>query len=131
MMTDFDITELEDWLVELVRDRLGVSANVFTDRPKSLDAQVTDFVVAKVTGNVSDLSAYGRCVVAFHLFAKDAANRKNGKRLSVMYKKLLPGFPVEEGRYIFSGMPVLVGDVADDFGYHARILQIQTIIKNQ
>ena len=131
MMTDFDITDLEDWLAKLVRDRLGVSANVFTDRPKSLDAQVSDFVVAKVTGNVSDLAAYGRCVLAVHLFAKDVANRKNGKKLSVMYKKLLPGFPVEDGRYIVSGMPVLVGDVADDFGYHARIVQIPTIIKIQ
>ena len=129
MTNDFDITEIESWLAEYVRDVLKVSKNVFSDRPKSLDNSCSDFVVAKVSGGVGDVSAYGKCTLAFHLFARDISNRKNGKKLSVMYKRLIAGFPAADGRYILSGVPVTVGDVADDFGFHARIIQIKTILK--
>ncbi len=129
MTNDFDITEIESWLTGYVRDVLNVSKNVFTDRPKALDSSCGDFVVAKVSGGVGDVAAYGRCTVSFHLFAKDVSNRKNGKKLSVMYKKLIAGFPAADGRYIFSGVPVVIGDVGDDFGFHARIVQLKTLLK--
>lgn len=128
-MNDFDITDLENWLAAYIRDTLGISKNVFDDRPKSLEKSCDDFVVAKVSGGISDDAAYGKCTVAFHLFARDISGRKNSKKLSVMYRKLISGFPVEWGRYIVSGVPVLVGDVGDDFGFHARMVQIKTIIK--
>lgn len=129
MTNDFDITEIESWLAAYVRDVLNVSKNVFSDRPKSLDNSCNDFVVAKVSGGVGDVSAYGECTLAFHLFARDISNRKNGKKLSVMYKRLIAGFPAADGRYILSGVPMTVGDVADNFGFHARIIQIKTILK--
>lgn len=129
MTNEFDITDIEAWLADYVRTTLKVSKNVFSDRPKSLDSPCDDFVVAKVTGSIADTAAYGRCSVGFRLFARDISNRKNGKKLSVMYRRLIAGFPAEHGRYIFSGIPVIVGDVADDFGFHARIIQIKTIIK--
>lgn len=128
-MNDFDITEIEDWIIAYVRDVLKVSAAVFNDRPKAIDKSINDFVVARVSGRVTDVSAYGRCNVVFNLFARDISNRKNSKKLSVMYKKLISGFPLEEGRYIVSGIPVLVGDVGDDFGFHDRVLQVKIIIK--
>lgn len=127
-MNDFDITDIEERLKEIVRDELQVSAMVFSDRPKSA-ATGDDFCVVKVSGTVRDRGAYGECTVGIHLFAKDISHRKNGKKLSVMYKKLMAGLPYSDGRYIFDDTPSVIGDTADDYGFHARIIQMHTIIK--
>ena len=116
-MNDFDITDIETRLKEIIRDELKVSSVVYNNRPKSADISGNDFCVVKVTGTVADKAAYGECVVYIHLFAKDIQNQKNGKKLSVMYKKL------------FDETPKLIGDTADDYGFHVRILQLHTIIK--
>lgn len=128
-MNDFDITDIENRIKEIVRDELKVSATVYNDRPKSADIGGNDFCVVKVSGTVRDMAAYGECTVYIHLFAKDISNQKNGKKLSVMYKKLVAGLPYSDGRYIFDETPSVLGDTADDYGFHARILQLQTIIK--
>ena len=128
-MNDFDITDIEVRLKEIVRDELKVSATVFNNRPKSADISGNDFCVVKVSGSVVDHAAYGECTVGIHLFAKDISNQKNGKKLSVMYKKLVAGLPYDDGRYLFDETPRLIGDTADDYGFHARILQMHTIIK--
>lgn len=131
MTNDFDITEFEEWALTFVRDTLSVSGNVYSDRPKVLSAKCDDFAVVRVSGRMVDEAAYGRCTLAVDLFSRDISGRKNGKKLSVMYKKLIAGFPAETGRFILSGVPVVIGDVADDYGYHARMVQIKTIIKTQ
>lgn len=128
-MNDFDITDIETRVKEIVRDELKVSTTVFNNRPKSADISGNDFCVVKVSGTVQDRGAYGECVIGIHLFAKDISNQKNGKKLSVMYKKLVKGLPYDDGRYIFDETPTTVGDTADDYGFHARILQLHTIIK--
>lgn len=128
-MNDFDITDIENRIKEIVRDELKVSATVYNDRPKSADIGGNDFCVVKVSGTVRDMAAYGECTVYIHLFAKDISNQKNGKKLSVMYKKLVAGLPYSDGRYIFDETPSVLGDTADDYGFHARILQLQTLIK--
>lgn len=130
MMNDFDITGVEKWLASLVRG-LGVSENVFTSRPKSLAKGVDDFAVVSVTGTLADYAAYGDGYVTIDLFAKDVNGRKNGDRLSVMYRRLLDGFPVEDGRYIIGGFPSVQGDAPDDFGFHARLIQTKLTIKVQ
>lgn len=128
-MNDFDITDIETRLKVIVRDELGVSAKVFNNRPKSADIGGNDFCVVKVSGSVRDLAAYGECTVNVQLFAKDISHQKNGKKLSVMYKKLVSGLPYEDERYLFDETPIIVGDTADDYGFHVRILQMHTIIK--
>ncbi len=128
-MNDFDITDIETRVKAIVRDELQVSKTVFNNRPKSADIKDGDFCVVKVMGSVSDLSAYGECTVSISLFAKDVSNQKNGKKLSVMYKKLVKGLPYTDGRYLFDDTLTVVGDTADDYGYHARIVQMHTIIK--
>ena len=55
--------------------------------------------------------------------------QKNGKKLSVMYKKLVAGLPFDDGRYLFDETPKVLGDTADDYGFHARVIQLNTIIK--
>ena len=128
MMNVFDITELEDALVRIVRDDLKVSGTVYASRPKTAP-QRPDYVVARVSGGVEDMGAYGECRVVFELFAKNANSSKNGKRLSVMYRTLIEGLPSYFGRYEFDNMPNIVGDTEDDYGFNCRIVSIKTTIK--
>ena len=128
-MNDFDITDIENAISDAVRE-LGVSANVWNNRPKATDDSINDFVVVKVTGGVSDKAALGQTRIAIHLFARDILEMKNGKKLSVMQKALegLPLWP-NEGRYLIDGHPRIVGDTPDDFGFHARIISFRLYIK--
>lgn len=130
MMNDFDITDVERWLVPYLRE-LGVSDNVYTSRPRSLERNIEDFAIVSVTGTLADRAAYGDGYVAMDLFSKDVNGRKNGDRLSVMYRKLITGFPAESGRYIIGDYPTVQGDAGDDFGFHVRMLQAKLIIKIQ
>lgn len=126
MTNDFDITTIEDAVIEIVRN-LGISKKVYANRPKAADP-ATDFVVVGVDG-INDRAAYGECTVSIDLFAKDIDNVKNMKKLSVMYQKLRKGFPAASGRMIFDIEWNILGDTPDDFGFHARMIRIQTTIK--
>lgn len=129
MMNDFDITDIEKAVADAVRG-LGVSANVWNNRPKATDDSINDFVVVKVTGGVSDKAAFGQTRIAIQLFARDILEMKNGKKLSVMQKSLegLPLWP-NEGKFLIDGHPRIVGDTPDDFGFHARIISFRLYIK--
>lgn len=126
MINDFDISTIEDAVIEIVRN-LGVSKKIYPNRPKATDS-ATDFVVIGVDG-VDDLSAYGSCTISIDLFAKDIDYVKNRKKLSVMYQKLRKGFPAYSGRLLFDTDWNILGDTPDNFGFHARMIRIQTTIK--
>lgn len=129
MINDFDITDIEKAVADAVRD-LGVSAHVWNNRPKATDDTISDFVVVRVTGGVSDKAAFGQTRIAVSLFARDIMDMKNSKKLSVMQKKLyeLPLWP-NEGKFLIDGHPRYVGDTPDDFGFHARIITFRLYIK--
>ena len=127
MINNFDISAIEDEVMEIVRS-LNVSKKVYPNRPKSSES-VADFVVVGVINGVNDLSTYGECTISIDLFAKDIEHIKNKKKLSLMYEKLIDGFPAESGRLLFSTEWNILGDTADDYGYHARLIRIKTIVK--
>lgn len=126
MINNFDITAIEDEVRTIVRN-LKVSDKVYANRPKATESS-SDFVVVKVS-DIADLAAYGECVVSIDLFAKDASGFKNGKKLSLMYHKLVNGLPASAGRLIFDTEPNILGDTPDDYGFHARLIRIKTIVK--
>ena len=129
MNENYDITRIEECVRDIVRS-LGVSQNVFCNRPKALPESLSDFVVVKVSGTVFDLATYARCTIRVDLFAKDVNSIKNGKKLSVMYQKLVEGIPSMVDKIFLTTSPNIVGDTGDDFGFHARMLQFNnTIIK--
>lgn len=127
MTNDFDITMIEDEVIAVIRS-LGVSDKVYANRPKATDT-ASDFVVAMVSGEVQDKGCYGECMLSIYLFAKDISYIKNTKKLSVMYQKFRAGFPASSGRLLFDLEWNVLGDSPDDFGFHARIIRIQTTIK--
>ncbi len=129
MNANYDITTIEEAIRSIVRS-LGVSENVFCNRPKALPESVSDFVVVKVSGTVADLATYARCTIRIDLFTKDVNTIKNGKKLSVMYQKLVEGVPSLADKIFLTTSPNIIGDTPDDFGFHARMLQFNnTIIK--
>lgn len=129
MINDFDITDIEKAFADAIRG-LGVSEHVWNNRPKATDDSIDDFAVVKVTGGVSDKYAFGQCRVSLYLFARDVKEMKNSARLSYMQKAFTDGIPMRIGKYIADHTPRYVGDTADDFGFHVRIISFSVIIKS-
>lgn len=136
-MNNFDISSIESAFVAIVKAG-KVSDAIYTNRPKSAPS-ATDFVVVRVADSVEDMQAFGRCTVAVDLFARNVANTKNGAKLSYMYKQLLACLPQEyevkakngkvSASYLIDGKPTILADAVDDFDFHARIVNINVIIK--
>ena len=129
-MNDFDITDIETTLKGIVR-RSGASETVYSNRPKATPSPKDDFVVVSVVGNVDDVAAYGSCKVFIYLFARDSQAFKNGPKLSKMQTALKSGMPGFEGRYEFDRNYSVLGDVPDDYGYHARVIELLVTIKSE
>ena len=130
MTNKYDITVIEAAVVAALRNA-GVSANVFTNRPRSSTKSLADFVVCHITGGIVDRCAVGECVFSFSLFAQDIENIKNGKKLSVLQDRLMNALPYEVERVVFKPYSArVIGDTPDGAGYHARVITIQAFIKN-
>lgn len=128
MPNNFDQTRIEDLVGNVIRG-LGVSANVYPNRPRSSLADLKDFVVCKVTGRIEDLRSFGACTLSVHLFAKDAAHGKNREKLSAMQRTLIEGMPRSVENLLIDDVPTIVGDTPDKNGYHARIINYSLILK--
>lgn len=134
-MTDYDITDIEKLASDTIR-ALGVSTHVWNNRPKATDDSISEFVVVKVTGGITDKAAFGQTRLAVHLFARDVKEMKNSAKLSVMQKALEslptwiePADPMQGHGLLIDGHPRIVGDTPDDFGFHARIITFRIFIK--
>ena len=129
-MNNFDITDIENTLKGIIRES-GVSQTVYSNRPKATPTPKEDFVVVSVTGRVDDRSTYGECRVLIYLFARDAQALKNGPKLSKMHSAFISGSPGFAGKYEFDRRPSVLGDIADDYGYHARVIELFVNIKSE
>lgn len=130
-MNSFDQTTIEESLKSALTDIFGSTYKIYNSRPSSTSSTNDSFIVAKVSGSITDLSTYGKCTCGIHLFTKDLAGMKNTKKLSKMYSTLISGLASANGRLIFDINPTVVGDVPDDYGYTVRIINLQTTIKLQ
>ena len=129
--TNYDINKIELELKSVVMTA-GLSLNVYTgDRPSISDTTQNELVVVSVASTLTDMSAYGRCICAIDMFAKDLSNGcKNGTKLSIMTQKAISIFPISSINYIFSTEPNIIPMGTDTFGYHVERLQITVLIKN-
>ncbi|MBO7323412.1 MAG: hypothetical protein J6U51_07510 [Bacteroidales bacterium] len=126
-MNNFDTTDIEQAFGQAMEDA-GVTSLILNNRPKA-KLQTADFAVVRVGYDVTDLAAYGTCSVRIALYARDVDNLKNGVKLGVMYDKLIAGMPMEIGRYLVDPNPIISPDIADDYGFHARIVTFRITIK--
>lgn len=129
MMTNYDLSALEDAVISALKAG-GVTSQVYADRPKSKET-AAEFTVVSAKGQFDDKAAYANGNLYISLFAKDVENQKNRKKLGVLYARLIACMPAQIGRYMFSIHPVIVGDRADDYGFHARMVIFNVTIKVQ
>lgn len=127
MINDFDISEIEEKVSTALR-ALGFP-RVWNNRPKATDDTISDFVVVRVAGGISDKAAFGTCRVLVTLFARDVKEMKNSKKLSLMQKKAR-GLSQWIEPLLIKGTPRIVGDTPDDFGFHGRTINYKVYIKS-
>lgn len=133
----YNITLLEDTIKALLRQS-GITDKIYPNRPKSATSEQS-FVVVEMNASLIDEDTYADCVVGVHLFAKDVNNVKNGQRMNWLYNHVIDGIPAEYevkengnviASYVIDLNPIVLPDVPDDFGFHARIIQYSITIKN-
>lgn len=127
MNENYDISVIETELQGILR-QLGVSDKVYCNRPQAVVDSASDFVVVKVTSSLDDLATYGKFSFSVSLFAKDLQNIKNNKKLSVMYQRMVAGFPTSTNSLLITSKPRVLGDAPDDFGFHARVIVFNNVI---
>ena len=125
-MNDFDITDIEALVSAEVR-KLGIT-HVWNNRPKATDDSISDFVVVRVSGGITDKAAFGQCRLSIYIYVRDVKGMKNAKKLSVINKKI-EGLPLWIDPLLIDGHPRIVGDTPDDFGFHCRIINYRITIK--
>lgn len=137
-MKVYDSTRLEDAIRGLLVSA-GVCERVYSGRPKS-KVQENAFAVVTLTDSIVDADTYADTHLGIHLFVRDVESEKNGRKLSYMQKMLEGCIPaemdvMEDGEvvdsYIIDLNPLILPDVADDYGFHARILDFTITIKNK
>ena len=132
-MSIYDQTPIETALGEASRDA-GPSKNVWPNRPRSTQADLKDFIVARVSGPIRPLTGGGNlseCTISISLFSRNVSNMKNSKKLSVMQEKV-EALPLEIENIVFKPFSYRVlGDRDDGNGYHFRLINIQAFIKKR
>lgn len=128
MINVLDITAIEEALCNAVR-KAGITEPVYTSRPNATANTADAFIVVHVSGNVVDSHALARCVASVNIFVRDIGGFKNTKKISLMYKTLVRGLALEDGALMFSNTPRIIAETPDSYGYHVRILNIDTTIK--
>lgn len=126
-MTNYDVTDLEQAFIGFVTTG-GVTETVYDARPKAT-VSAQDFAVVRMTGKLEDLATYGETEVGVHLFARDIQTRKNGKKLQLMQSRLMAAVPAETDDLYIDIHPFILPDVADDYGFHARIITFSVTVK--
>lgn len=132
-MSIFDQTPIETSFCDAIR-AAGVSANVWPNRPRSTQADLIDFVVARVSGPIRPLTgnaALAECTVSISLFSRNVSNMKNSKKLSVMQGKV-ESLPLRIDNLVVKPFSIRVlGDSDDGNGYHFRLITLSVFIKKQ
>lgn len=130
MKLTYDIQEIENVLADFCKSA-DLSKNIFKgQRPNNIDTKMSDFSVVSVPSGVTDLAAYGRCVSRIEMFVKNLSDgTKNGVKFSLMYRKLVEAFPIQNDTYLFELHPRIIQLGNDKNGYFVQALNINTIIK--
>lgn len=127
-MRCYNITEIEDTFKALLGSVTSLG-KVYNDRPKAEEKTNDFFTVVKCIGGLDDEHTYATTTLYVALFAKDLSHIKNSKKLGVMQKALFNAMPAERENILIDQHPDVLPDVADDYGYHARIINFSILIK--
>lgn len=129
-MKFYSVSDIESAFKAFVKDG-GVTITVYDARPKSVVSGVSDFAVVRMTARLEDMATFGETEVGVHLFAKDIQAFKNTEKLDLMHERLMAAVPAETEDLYIDIHPFVLPDVADDYGFHARIITFSVTIKNR
>ncbi len=132
-MSILDPTAIETAMCDAIRIA-GVSDNVWPNRPRSSQKNLSDFVVARVSGQIRPLTggkALAECTISIALFSRNVNNAKNSKKLSVMQEGI-ESLPLVIDNITFKPFSLRVlGDSDDGDGYHFRLINIKAFINKK
>lgn len=128
-MKFYSVSDLESAFRDFVISG-GVTTTVYDARPKASVPQ-NDFAIVRMTGKLEDMATYGETEMGVHLFAKDLQAFKNTEKLDLMHERLMAAVPAETEDYVIDIHPFVLPDVADDYGFHARIITFSVTVKNR
>ena len=128
-MKFYSVSDLESAFRDFVISG-GVTTTVYDARPKASVPQ-NDFAIVRMTGKLEDMATYGETEMGVHLFAKDLQAFKNTDKLDLMHERLMAAVPAETEDYVIDIHPFVLPDVADDYGFHARIITFSVTVKNR
>lgn len=131
MKLTYDIQEIENVLADFCKSA-DLSKHIFKgQRPSNSKVPMKSFLVVSVPSGVTDLAAYGRCSSRIEIFVKNLSNgTKNGDEFSLIYKKLVEAFPIQNDTYLFDTHPNIIQLGNDKNGYFVQAININTIIKS-
>ena len=108
---------------------LNVTANLYGgNRPAVSATTMSDFIVARVSTDMSDSTAYGTCITALELYAKDVNSVRNTAKLTTMRNVIAAQLPYISAKYNFTYFTE-TPTVSDGNGYTFQILKLFTLIK--
>lgn len=128
---NYDITGIKTALYEAFSKK-EVSKNVFVGaRPTTTD-KIADFVVIRMIAPVKNRTGIGTTICRIELYAKDKNKGEDAIRLSEMIlasKKAMEYLSENYPQYTFEDSEQ-TDKGSDGLGFHARSIDLFTIIKN-
>lgn len=111
----------------LYRAMEGVSANIFTSRPKVHD-KMKDFIVVSFPNRVYDNLGTGNTNCVIELHARETAKGQNMPKLSALQEEIYARLPIDSEICTIHS-PVSVNAGTDDVGFSAILIYCKVRIK--
>jgi hypothetical protein len=104
----------------------GIGDFVKTDKPKTIEASVMNYVVVSLPVRIFDNIGYGMTTCRISLFARDNVTGQNMAALGTMQNAVYGKLPATNGTYSISDPTTVYGGVDGDF--HVWHIQCDFII---
>jgi len=118
---NYNIADLTQVVYTAMTAATAVSTNVFTDRPVTTPAEMTDFVVVKFPTSVYNRLGTGFTSCRISLFARDVTMNnityENISKLKTMQNAVYAKLPITHAKCLI-GNPTPINAGSDKLGFH-------------
>jgi hypothetical protein len=108
----------------------GVSENLFTSRPKTVQANMNNFVVFNISSRIYDDIGKGSGMCQIDIFARDNGVYENTELLEQMQEAVYRALPISVEEYMIY-RPISIQMGSDGMGFHSISIQCKILIKQQ
>lgn len=105
----------------------GIAKNVYLDRPKTTDKEITDFIVVDLPTVIhnrvkGDMSVMASCYGVYYIFVKSKTDgTPNMDKQTYLTEQVMNAFPIN-GQHITASEPTILMKGDDGFGYHVTTI---------